>query len=318
MSSKLNVVDLIWPTYKSFTKAELEAQKDAISNDFLAISEASWGNSPNLYLEELHRMYDEEQDRRKAADTKASNYLLVAAALISILTYLGGLLGENVFNSKITMWIGFSATTAIILGILYILGFVWWSFKALEASAYTTTGTNDLLGFTKNKPSQAKIELIESIAKSIRSNQDQTNSKITFVNLSHMFLFRIFIMFSIIAVLQCLLSLAIRNDKSQPSDNIAQPAAYNLIRMISNNGEFQDPFTKAKISLKSSTLNSAPIGTIELGIPLKPVIQPISEGDTWSYMFGTNIYELSIRWIDYQKQVVDIQVQQKIGNQDCL
>ncbi|PPC94858.1 MAG: hypothetical protein CTY33_02935 [Methylotenera sp.] len=317
MPSKLKlrlelISELIWPFVKSLTQQEITQNDLAIKDDNSAITKASWGKNPNLFLEELHRMYDEEQERRRAADTKASNYLLVAAALISILTYFGGLLGDELPSSKVAAIIGYFATTAIVFAVLYIMGFVWWSFKALKASSYETLGTVDLTKFTKSTSAQAKKNLIISLAKSIRSNQDQTNKKMTFVNLSHLFLFRIFIMFSIIAILQCLISIAskINADTNQPHENHTTAASYSVLKNLQEGELFEDSVTKVQLSFKYSLFNSLPIATINLGSPRKPIIAAINSGDSWNFLYRTDLYTLKIIRVDRPNNSVDIGIRQ--------
>lgn len=317
MPSKLKLIlDCIWPHVKSLTQQELAQNDHAIKNDYSAITKASWGKSPNVFLEELHRMYDEEQERRRTADTKASNYLLVAAALISILTYFGGLLGDTLPSSKMAAIIGYFATGSIVVAVLYIMGFVWWSFKALKASSYETLGTVDLAKFTKNTTALAKNNLIISLAKSIRSNQNQTNEKMTFVNLSHLFLFRIFIMFSIIAILQCLISVAskIDADINQPHETHSNINSYYVVKTIKSGEFFEDPVTKVKFSFECSLFSTSPIATISLGAPRKTIVQSINQADSWDFFYGNYLYTLKIIQIDSTGHGAHIEIRQNSIN----
>lgn len=161
------------------------------------IVSANWSKNPELYLSEIRRLYEEEHDRRRYADTKATNYLLVAAALVSILTYFEGFMWTAKAGAA-PQWLGL---LSVLCALLYVGAFGFWAFLALRASAYTTVGAVDLAKLSKLHQN-GESQLILLIAGAVRQNQDQTNKKITSVNLAHAFLFRAFLAFCFIAILQ--------------------------------------------------------------------------------------------------------------------
>lgn len=189
-----NTIQFLWPS----SSVECEIKKlENLTKDMAEIVGANWSKNPDLYLSEIRRLYEEEHDRRRYADAKATNYLLVAAALVSILTYFEGFIWTAKAGAA-PQWLGL---LSVLCALLYVGAFGFWAFRALRASAYTTVGAVDLAKLSKFRQ-DGKSRLILLIAEAVRQNQDQTNKKITSVNLAHAFLFRAFLAFCFIAILQ--------------------------------------------------------------------------------------------------------------------
>ena len=78
--------DFFWPVLGRPTASEQEELIQAERCDVKRILETSWAAESELAIEEARRLSTEEDERRKTAESKASNLLIVATGFIPLLT----------------------------------------------------------------------------------------------------------------------------------------------------------------------------------------------------------------------------------------
>lgn len=228
MSRLRPVLDFFWPTLENSSSDDIQKCDESRAADKALVANAHWAADPQFYLDEARRMFDDEQDRRRHADAKATNYLLVAAALVPVLTYLEGLVwGEKIAAAP--RWLGL---LMLMFALAYVINFGRWAFNALRLTAYATTGVRDLAKISMHQLKVSKSRLVTHIVENVRWNQDVTNEKLTAVKMAHEFLYRAFWMFGLIAVTQAAFglysSLAEKNDSAESHVANAPPGPPQL------------------------------------------------------------------------------------------
>lgn len=187
--------DLIWPRL-IIPEGDAERQNQALDADIHAIQQAKWKKKPGLALAEAHRIADREEDRRQGADSKASSYLLVIAALIPLLTYLESTVWEQKFGTA-PRWL-----SLLILGVAvsYILAAGYWAFKTLKVGRFHTLGANDLItAWTAADPENL---LVNEILSNYRKNSARVNKKITCIKMAQEFLQKAIFAFGLLIIVQ--------------------------------------------------------------------------------------------------------------------
>jgi hypothetical protein len=194
--------NLIWPTLDRLEPHELAAQADVDRDDEAFLNQATILVDPKLALDEAHRIESGEEDRRKTAEAKASNVLLVLAAVIPLLTYLE----TAIWDAKLGVaprWITLSILAA---AVVYLMGAVYWAFRAISVRAYHTIGAVDLI-----KNLILKEDAIGKLAKEVligtRRNQSGTNDKVSAVKMTHEFMRRAVFVFCCLLLVQAAFEL---------------------------------------------------------------------------------------------------------------
>ena len=81
----MNLRDFLFPYAEPLSDAESKAQKEGLANDIAAIESAKFENDPARALAEAQRVADAETARVRTAETKATTYLAVLAALVPLI-----------------------------------------------------------------------------------------------------------------------------------------------------------------------------------------------------------------------------------------
>ncbi len=185
------VRDFFWPVFEKPTASELEENSCSENDDIESIQETDWAAESNLALEEARRLATEEDERRKTAESKASNLLVVATAFIPLLTYLEAAILEAKHETA-PIWI---TLPILAVAVAYLCNAGWWAFQTVRVANYYRVYPIDLTKIWRaGKRSQAKLVAETLIA--IRRNQETVNGKVSSFNMSHKFLLRAIVAFS--------------------------------------------------------------------------------------------------------------------------
>lgn len=187
----------IWPTLGKRTIQEIDADLEELRRNINGIELTDWSNAAEPALSEARRLYEEEEERRRVADTKATNLLTVAVALMSVLTFFEGIVwGEKIGSAP--RWLTFSLLT---LALMYVAGFGYWVLLTLKLHPYYRVGTEDLVKMAvRHKPHLGPY--IVSYLKCTRRNQHINNSRLSCLNMAHKFFFRIFAIFAMVVIVE--------------------------------------------------------------------------------------------------------------------
>lgn len=157
-------------------------------------------NSIDPVLEQSRILALDEEDRRKTAETKASIYLVVLAAIAP--------LSATIIISFFNLFDGWQLVVLIILFLLsiaYLARAIIWIFGAIQLGGTYRVDVHNLLKLNNNK--YIKVELCKEILKCVRNNWDIVNDKLTNVKMAHLFMKRMLISFVLLLTLAGLMSI---------------------------------------------------------------------------------------------------------------
>lgn len=185
--------NLVWPHISR------ESRLDAIKNsheewqDRDLIQKANWANDTDVALEQARQLADQETERKRSAETKASIYLAVIAAIVPVLSsLLTDFFGKDFDN--------FPTAFQVISIILFVSGMIYlvtsgiWAFRTLAVSAHTRVDAVDIAKlWTESEP---KAGLTKELLISTRLNHAGVNKKMDYIRMAHEFLLRTFLTFT--------------------------------------------------------------------------------------------------------------------------
>jgi hypothetical protein len=191
----MSKIDWIWPMLDS-RPAEIEKERGTLESDIKLLEETRWDKDPQVALSEARSIMQREEDRRSATDGKASNYLLVIAALIPLLTYLE----SAVWDQKLGPTPKWISLIVLSVAVGYILGAAHWAFKTLTVVAYHTLDFNELIELWKK--ARHESHLVNEVLINTRKNSVSINEKVSGIKMTHIFLRRGIFCFGILIIIQ--------------------------------------------------------------------------------------------------------------------
>ena len=191
------LLDCVWPTPDGEDQDERVQRHLANRDDVDAIRNADWTRDAELALSEAKCLAESEQVRRRVADEKASTYLLVAAALIPLLTYLESAIWDQKAGTA-AKWL---TLPLLLTGVAYVMGTGFWAFRTLRVRSFVTIDATDLAAVWaaagEIRPALATEYLVAA-----RRNRDGVNEKVSAIMLAHGFLLRAFLMFGALLMVE--------------------------------------------------------------------------------------------------------------------
>lgn len=193
------LIDFFWPVLERESDERKLELNESFEKDISQIEQAHW-DPIDPVIEQARVLALDEDDRRKTAETKASIYLAVLAAIVPLsATIIIGL--SDLFSG----WILVFLTILFLVSIAYLARAIFWIFGALQLAETYRVDVNHL---TKLKNSEGiKVELCKEILKSVRNNWEVVNDKLTNVKMAHMFIKRMLISFVLLLILAGLLTI---------------------------------------------------------------------------------------------------------------
>jgi hypothetical protein len=187
--------DIFWPRVEPITPQEAADLEQERTQALGQIDAADFGLFSELALDQARRIYGDEEDRIKTADGKATNSLLVLAALVPLLTYLE----TSIWDAKTGTAPRPITLLVLSLAVAYLLRAAFWALRAVSVNRYHRVGTRDLVELI-GQPGP-KAELIKQTLKNARHNQRTINDKVSAVIMTHKFMLRgIFAFFALLMV----------------------------------------------------------------------------------------------------------------------
>lgn len=191
------VRDFVWPVPDRPTASELKEISRSERDDIKSIRKAPWGTESRLVIEEARRLATEEDERRKTAESKASNLLVVATAFIPLLTYLETAILEAKHEAA-PIWI---TLPILAVAIAYLCNAAWWAFRTVQVGKYHRIYSADLVKIWRAGRSIQK-RFVEETLIAVRNNQETVNNKVTAFKLAHEFLLRAIAAFAALLVVR--------------------------------------------------------------------------------------------------------------------
>lgn len=180
--------DWLWP--------RLEAPKPRIADTvFDAIGKADW-DPIDPVLEEARALALRDDERRKSADTKATIYLAVLAAIVPMTAALA----KEFYTISRTFdaWFFIVVVMLFLLGSSYMLAAGIWAFRTIRVIAYHRLDVAELTKLPEN--GELNLELCREVLRCVKRNQTPINDKTTRLIMAHEFLLRLFILYVVLVL----------------------------------------------------------------------------------------------------------------------
>jgi hypothetical protein len=178
------ILETIWPTPETVPQSQRDAMRLAEDQDVQRINNTSFAADRTLAIAQAHRIEQDEEDRRRTADAKASNFLLVLAALVPLLTYLE----TSIWEAKVGTAPRPISLLVLFIAIAYLAAAAFWALKTISGGVYHRIGVGDLV--TEIAQKHPKENLAKQTLINARRNQNVINSKVSRVKMTHEFMLR--------------------------------------------------------------------------------------------------------------------------------
>lgn len=188
--------DLVWPVLERVSSTEAEQYSIENETRISQIESLLLGDNISTALAVTERIYSEENDRSKTADNKAFQYLLVAAAIISLLTYLESAIGDGRLGTA-PKWL---SLLILLVAVAYLVRAALWALKAVSSRVYHVVGVDDVVDMWRRGLPEAS--LVKQLLISTLKNQDGINSKVSCVKMATAFLSRTIVAFGLLLFVQ--------------------------------------------------------------------------------------------------------------------
>lgn len=186
----------LWPTIIPLSSDEQQGDDEWRRSMALSVRDGDWSRDSDVVLEEARRLFDAEVDRRKGADAKAGIYLAAITALIPVLVSLI----PSLWNDKSSKWLSCLGLFVFAWAVAYLLRAGGWAFKTLKVDGFDVVSPSDLArSWKKGSP---KAALAKELSHAVLNNYPKVNRKVTGIKMTHEFLLRAFLTFTILMVLQ--------------------------------------------------------------------------------------------------------------------
>jgi hypothetical protein len=190
------VIRLTWPVVIDLSPAQKAADDEWMRSIATSVRQGNWSKDSEVALDESRRLFDAEVDRRKGADAKAGIYLAAITALIPVLVSLL----PSLWNDKLNKVLGFTGLFVFAWAVTYLLRAGAWAFSTLKVSGFTQLGPGEIAASWKKDSPKAALAKQLSIA--VLCNYSLVNRKITGIKMTHEYLLRAFLGFTLLMVIQ--------------------------------------------------------------------------------------------------------------------
>jgi hypothetical protein len=209
----IRVVEFFWPRLSTPTTLQLQEKANQHGQDLQLIKDAKWDTHTEIALECARALNEEETERKRSSENKASIYLAVIAAIFPVLISLPkDLYGDQLPGMSAGWQTAFLGL--FVLGVLYLVSSGIWAFRTLAVSTHNRIDATDIVHLWGER--DASSALIRDLLTTTRMNRDGVNAKVAFIKMAHAFLLRTFIAFAILLLVAVL---------RQPLINLAHVAA---------------------------------------------------------------------------------------------
>lgn len=197
--------EIVWPCLDYGTDEEIEKRERHVEEVVKSIAVARW-KSANVVLEEIRSLVAREEERRKTAETKATIYLAVLAAIVPLSAAIFGNLAE--YLNPLRDWQAAILVLILLLAVAYLLAAGVWTFKTIQVSGYKRVGVEDLVQLKGQK--EVELALCRRLLKSVIENRSIVNDKVSNLLMAHAFLVRMFVVFVLLVVFPGAIAVADR------------------------------------------------------------------------------------------------------------
>jgi len=181
-----NWVDAVFPYIEPLTADEEKAQKASLDRDITAINSAKFSIEPERALDEAQRVAEAETERVRTAESKATTYLAVLAALVPLVITLQAATWEDKSGPAPE---GLKLGT-MFLATMYVAGAGYHAFKTLQVSGFQRVVEGEIAAAWRTP--RPLTNLTRSTLLASRRSRDAVNAKVTRIKVTHQHLVRAF------------------------------------------------------------------------------------------------------------------------------
>lgn len=212
MSWLRRLADAVFPHIEPLTPAQEADQTKRLQEDLAAIRAAGWSPNEERALDEAQRICAAEMDRVRTAETKATTYLAVLAALVPVIITLQAANWEKKAGPAPDA----ARLTVLAIATVYVAAAGYHAFKTLQVSGFQRIGEAEVADVWRTPNPLRKLTRGTLLAS--RNSRDAVNAKITRIRVTHEHLLRAFGAFILLLLLDPLFyAMGYRNAPGQQS-----------------------------------------------------------------------------------------------------
>lgn len=182
-------LDAFFPYIEALTAEEKKKKSKQLQNDISAINAAKFSSEPERALDEAQRVAAAEVERARTAESKATTYLAVLAALVPLVITLQAATWEDKSGPAPEA----IKIVVLFIAIIYVAAAGYHAFKTLQVSGFHRVMESDVAAAWRT-PSPLQ-RLTNSTLLSSRMSRDAVNAKVTRIKATHQHLVRAFAAF---------------------------------------------------------------------------------------------------------------------------
>ncbi|MFG1228625.1 hypothetical protein [Xanthobacter wiegelii] len=204
-------IDRIFPYIEKLTPAEQADKEEREQMDIAAIEAADWSTNAERALDEAQKVSGAESERVRTAESKATTYLAVLAALVPVIITLQAAYWENKAGPAPDA----ARLTVLVVATIYVAAAGYHAFMALHVSVRQRVGEAEIAAAWKTRKPLHKLTRDTLLA--TRRSRDAVNAKITRILVTHQHLLRAFIAFVFLLLLDPFFyAIGFRNARQEP------------------------------------------------------------------------------------------------------
>lgn len=244
-------LDLVFPYIEKLTPDQKAAEDERLRQDIAAIEAADYTVNAERALDEAQKVLAIEMERVRSAESKATTYLAVLAALVPLIITLQAANWEKKAGPAPDA----ARLIVLTLATIYIAAAGYHAFKTLQVATFQRVGEAEIAAAWRTQDPLRKLARGTLLAS--RNSRQAINNKVTRIRATHAHLIRAFGAFVLLLSLDPLFyALGFRNLTQVP-----QAASVECISPKATLGK------DAPASPPGTTLNAVPHDTQHLGQP---------------------------------------------------
>ena len=206
------ILDAVFPYIEPLDARQREQETRRLEDDIAAIKAAAWQSNEERALEEAQRVAAAEMDRVRTAETKATTYLAVLAALVPIIITLQAAEWEKKAGPAPDA----ARLLVLTVGTAYLAAAGYHAFKTLQVTAFQSIREDGVVEAWRTPSPLAKLTRNTLLAS--RQSREAVNSKVTRIKVTHEHLLRAFATFILLLLLNPFFyAIGYRNAAQEPA-----------------------------------------------------------------------------------------------------
>ena len=197
--------EFVWPCLDYGSPEQINKTKQHAEDLVTEIASSRWKGT-SIVLEEIRSLAAREDERRRTAETKATIYLAVLAAIVPLSATIFKDLTE--YLDPLRGWQMAVLVVILLFAVAYLLAAGVWTFKTIEVSGYRRVGVEDLLRMKQKE--ETELALCRELLRSVIENRSVVNEKVSKLLMAHAFLVRMFVVYVLLVAFPGAIAIANR------------------------------------------------------------------------------------------------------------